>query len=439
MVALAVGAFAIGTAEFVMMGVLPQAAAELGVSIPTAGNLISGYALGVVVGAPALTLLGARLSRKTMLVLTMGMFTAGNALFALAPNAGLGMLFRFLSGLPHGAFFGAGAVAAATMVAPGRKAKAVSMMFMGLTLANVVGVPLGTLLGQQFGWRATFAVVAAIGLAGVAAIVRLVPEQGRPAPGQSTVRDQVAVFRSPQVWLALAIVTFGLGGTFSVLSYLTPILTDVSGYSSTSVTLLLALAGLGMTVGNYLGGRIADKAVMPGVYTALVGVAAVLGLFTFTSGNKVTAAVTVFAIGVVGFMVAPIMQALVMEKAEGAPSLVSAALQSAFNIANSIGAYAGGLVIAHGLGLLAPNLVGVALAGVGMVLAVTMTGLDRKRAAVATADQPVEEPADEPVDELADEPVDELVDEPVEGLVPELVEELRPAERPAAMPQPVAA
>lgn len=378
LLALAVGAFGIGTAEFVMMGVLPQAAAELGVSIPTAGHLITGYALGVVVGAPALTILGARLPRKTMLVMTMGLFTAGNALFALAPSAGVGVALRFLAGLPHGAFFGAAAVAAAGLAGTGSRAKAVSMMFMGLTLANVVGVPLGTLLGQQFGWRATFAVVAAIGVVAVAAIVRLVPDQGRPEPGQSAVLDQLAAFRSPQVWLALAIVTFGLGGTFACLSYLTPILTDVSGYSPTAVTLLLALAGLGMTVGNYLGGWIADKALMPGVYAALIGIAVVLGLFTLTSGNKVAAAVSVFAIGAVGFMVAPIMQALVMDKAGGQASLVSAALQSAFNVANSIGAYAGGLVIAHGLGLLSPNLVGVLLSVVGLALALVTSGLDRK-------------------------------------------------------------
>lgn len=378
LLALAVGAFGIGTAEFVMMGVLPQAAAELGVSIPTAGHLITGYALGVVVGAPALTILGARLPRKTMLVMTMGLFTAGNALFALAPSAGVGVALRFLAGLPHGAFFGAAAVAAAGLAGTGSRAKAVSMMFMGLTLANVVGVPLGTLLGQQFGWRATFAVVAAIGVVAVAAIVRLVPDQGRPESGQSAVLDQLAAFRSPQVWLALAIVTFGLGGTFACLSYLTPILTDVSGYSPTAVTLLLALAGLGMTVGNYLGGWIADKALMPGVYAALIGIAVVLGLFTLTSGNKVAAAVSVFAIGAVGFMVAPIMQALVMDKAGGQASLVSAALQSAFNVANSIGAYAGGLVIAHGLGLLSPNLVGVLLSVVGLALALVTSGLDRK-------------------------------------------------------------
>lgn len=377
LLALAIGAFGIGTTEFVMMGVLPQAAADLGVSIPTAGNLISGYALGVVVGAPTLTIMGARLPRKTMLMVTMSLFTVGNLLFALSPSVGVGTAFRFLAGLPHGAFFGAGAVVAASLVGEGSRAKAVSMMFMGLTMANVVGVPLGTLLGQQLGWRATFAVVAAIGVVAVAAIARLVPNHGRPAPEHSSLLGQLTAFRHPQVWLALAIVTFGLGGTFACLSYLTPVLTNVTGYSSTGVTLLLALAGLGMTLGNLLGGRLADKALMPGLYTALIGLAAVLGAFTITSGDKVAAAVTVFLIGVAGFMVAPIMQALVMAKAGGTPSLVSAAVQSAFNIANSIGAYMGGLVIAHGLGLLSPNLVGSVLTVLGLMLAVVSGTLNR--------------------------------------------------------------
>lgn len=377
LLALAAGAFGIGTAEFVMMGVLPQAAADLGISIPAAGNLISGYALGVVVGAPTLTLLGTRLSKKTMLITTMSLFTAGNLLFALTPTAQLGIVFRFLTGLPHGAFFGAGAVVAASLVGKGHRAKAVSMMFMGLTLANVVGVPLGTLLGQQLGWRATFTVVAAVGLVAVAAIAKLVPAQGKPEPGQESVRAQFAAFRSPQVWLALAIVTFGLGGSFACLSYLTPVLTDVSDFAPSGVTLLLALAGLGMTVGNFLGGRLADKAMMPGLYAALIGLAAVLGVFTVTSGEKITAAATVFLIGMVGFMVAPIMQSLVMDKAGGTPTLVSAAVQSAFNIANSIGATLGGLAIAHGFGLLGPSLVGSVLSLVGLALAMFMGSLQR--------------------------------------------------------------
>jgi len=375
LLALAIGAFGIGTTEFVMMGVLPQAAADFGVDIPTAGYLISAYALGVVVGAPLLTAVAVRLPRKTMLLAMMGLFTLGNALFALSPNQEFGVAFRFLAGLPHGAFFGAGAVVASSLVGPGQRAKAVSMMFLGLTLANVIGVPLGTLLGQQVGWRATFGVVAVIGLVAAAAIAKLVPHQGRPALVR--LRTELGAFRRPQVLLALAIVMFGFGGVFACLSYITPMLTDVAGYSPSSVTLLLSLAGVGMTIGNLLGGWVADRALMPGLYAALLALACVLGIFTITAQGKVGAAITIFFVGVAGFMIGPMMQARIMEKAGGTPSLVSAAVQSAFNIANSIGAYLGGLVIAGGLGLVAPNWVGALLAVFGLSLAIVSGTLDR--------------------------------------------------------------
>lgn len=377
LLALAIGAFGIGTTEFVMMGVLPQAAADFGVSIPSAGYLITGYALGVVVGAPLLTAAAVRLPRKTVLLAMMGLFTLGNLLFALSPNQEFGVLFRFLAGLPHGAFFGAGAVVASSLVEPGKKAKAVSMMFLGLTLANVVGVPLGTLLGQQVGWRATFGVVALIGLVAITAIARLVPHQGRPT--QPSLRGELGAFRRPQVWLALAIVTFGLGGLFASLSYVTPMLTDVAGYAPRDVTLLLSLAGVGMTVGNLLGGRLADRALMPGLYIALIGLAAVLSLFTVTAHSKAGAAITIFAVGVAGFMAGPMMQTRIMQKAGGAPSLVSAAVQSAFNIANSIGAYLGGVVIAGGLGLVAPNWIGATLSIAGLSIAIVSGSLDRRQ------------------------------------------------------------
>ncbi|WP_340684667.1 MFS transporter [Amycolatopsis coloradensis] len=383
LLALAIGAFGIGTTEFVMMGVLPEAAADFGVSIPSAGYLISGYALGVVVGAPLLTAAAVRLPRKTMLLAMMGLFTLGNALFALSPNQEFGVAFRFLAGLPHGAFFGAGAVVASSLAKPGERAKAVSMMFMGLTLANVVGVPLGTLLGQKVGWRATFGVVAVIGLLAMAAIAKLVPHQGKPV--EPSLRGELGAFRRPQVWLALAIVTFGLGGVFACLSYIAPMLTDVTGYSPSDVTLLLSLAGVGMTIGNYLGGRLADKALMPSLYVSLIGLASVLAIFTFTANGKVGAAVTIFFVGLAGFMIGPMMQARIMEKAGGTPSLVSAAVQSAFNIANSIGAYLGGLVIAGGLGLVAPNWVGASLAVLGLSLAVVSGGMDRREARLAPA------------------------------------------------------
>ena len=380
LLALAVGAFGIGTTEFVMMGVLPLTAADFHIDIPSAGYFISAYALGVVIGAPLLTAVAVRLPRKTMLLAMMGLFTVGNALFALSPNQDFGIAFRFLAGLPHGAFFGAGAVVASSLAQPGQRAKAVSMMFMGLTLANVIGVPLGTLLGQQVGWRATFGVVAVIGLLAIAAIAKLVPHQGRPA--DPSIRGELGAFRRPQVWLALAIVMFGLGGVFACMSYIAPMLTDVAGYSPANVTVLLSLAGVGMTIGNYLGGRLADKALMPSLYVALLALATVLAIFTVTAQGKVGAAVTIFFVGVAGFMIGPMMQARIMEKAGGTPSLVSAAVQSAFNIANSIGAYLGGLVIAGGLGLLAPNWVGALLAVLGVSIAAVSGLLDRREARV---------------------------------------------------------
>ncbi|WP_024876235.1 MFS transporter [Saccharomonospora piscinae] len=382
LLALAIGAFGIGTTEFVMMGVLPEVARDLGISIPAAGNFITAYALGVVVGAPALTAVAVRLSRKTMLLSMMGVFTISNALFAVSPTQEIGMLFRFVAGLPHGAFFGAGAVVAATLVGPQRRAKAVSMMFLGLTLANVIGVPGGTFLGQQFGWRATFGVVALIGVVALAAITKLVPRQHHIP--RSSLRGELGAFRKPQVWFALAIVTFGLGGGFASLSYVSPMLTEVSGYDATSVTLLLSLAGLGMTVGNVLGGRLADRFPLPGLFGAMTALAVVLLTFTVTADSKIGAAVTLFLVGMTSFMVGPMMQARIMEKAGGAQSMVSAAVQSAFNIANSIGAYLGGLAIAGGFGLVSPNVVGAMLAVVGLALTVASTVFDRKRTPAAT-------------------------------------------------------
>ncbi|OQO91161.1 MFS transporter [Saccharomonospora piscinae] len=382
LLALAIGAFGIGTTEFVMMGVLPEVARDLGISIPAAGNFITAYALGVVVGAPALTAVAVRLSRKTMLLSMMGVFTISNALFAISPTQEIGMLFRFVAGLPHGAFFGAGAVVAATLVGPQRRAKAVSMMFLGLTLANVIGVPGGTFLGQQFGWRATFGVVALIGVVALAAITKLVPRQHHIP--RSSLRGELGAFRKPQVWFALAIVTFGLGGGFASLSYVSPMLTEVSGYDATSVTLLLSLAGLGMTVGNVLGGRLADRFPLPGLFGAMTALAVVLLTFTVTADSKIGAAVTLFLVGMTSFMVGPMMQARIMEKAGGAQSMVSAAVQSAFNIANSIGAYLGGLAIAGGFGLVSPNVVGAMLAVVGLALTVASTVFDRKRTPAAT-------------------------------------------------------
>lgn len=378
LLALAVAAFGIGTTEFVMMGVLPEVATAFGVDIPTAGNLITAYAVGVVIGAPLITATCARMGRKTLLRAMMALFVVGNALFALSPNLQLGVLFRFVAGLPHGAFFGAGAIVAAGLVDEKRKARAIARMFVGLTLANVVGVPLGTMLGQRVGWRATFVVVALIGVVALVAIQLLVPDM--PQPKGAGFRSELAAFRRPQVWLALAIVTFGLGGTFATMSYIAPMLTDVSGFAPSSVTPLLALAGIGMTAGVLVGGRLADRALMPGMYASLALLGVVLGLFTLTANSKLGAMVTLMAIGFAGFLIGPMVQTRVMQKAGGSPSMVSAAVQSGFNVANSIGAYLGGMVIAGGFGLLAPNVVGALLSAIGLALAVLSGTMDRREA-----------------------------------------------------------
>ncbi|MEU6062899.1 MFS transporter, partial [Streptomyces sp. NPDC047097] len=340
LLALALGAFGIGTTEFVIVGLLPEVAADFSVSVPGAGLLVTGYALGVVAGAPLMTALGARLPRKTMLVLLMGVFIAGNLLCALAPTYGLLMTGRLVAALTHGAFFGIGSVVAANLVAPDKKAGAIALMFIGLTIANVIGVPLGTLLGQQFGWRSTFWSVTALGVVGILGIIALVPPQPRDNSGG--LRSELAVFRRPQVWLALAMTTLGFGGVFASFTYLAPMMTGVAGFSSGSVAWLLVLFGVGLCVGNLLGGKLADRRLMPSLYVILGLLALVLLAFVFTAHAPLPAAVTIAVFGVVGFATVPPLQMRVMQKAEGAPALASAANIAAFNLGNAIGAWLGG-------------------------------------------------------------------------------------------------
>ncbi|HEY3681924.1 MAG TPA: MFS transporter [Streptosporangiaceae bacterium] len=377
LLALAISAFGIGTTEFVIMGLLPQVASGFGVSIPAAGHLITGYALGVVVGAPLLTALATKLPRKAMLISLMGLFTAGNLASAFAPSFDLLLAARIVSALPHGAFFGVGAVVATELAAPERRARAMSLMFAGLTVANVVGVPMSTMLGQALGWRATFVAVAAIGALSMAVLAALVPSVARPK-GVS-LRSEVRTFRSPQVWLSLFVVMFGFGGTFAAYSYIAPMMTDVAGFGPEMVTVLLALYGLGLTAGNLIGGYLADRGtLMPGIYAALVGVIAVLVAFTLTVHVQALAALTVFALGAAGFVAVPMLQTRIMDKAQGAPTLAAAAIQSAFNIANAVGAYLGGMVIGAGLGYTSVDWVGATLAASGLALALSSGLLDRR-------------------------------------------------------------
>ncbi|MFF8263628.1 MFS transporter [Streptomyces virginiae] len=379
LLALAVGAFGIGTTEFVIMGLLPEVASDYGVSIPTAGFLVTGYALGVVLGAPLMTVLGTRIPRKRMLMLLMGLFIAGNVLSALAPTFGMMLSGRVVASLAHGAFFGIGAVVAAELVAPEKKAGAIAMMFTGLTVANVVGVPLGTLVGQTVGWRVTFMVVAALGAAGLLGIARLVPDLPRPEGGVR-IRRELAAFRNVQVLLAMAMTVLGFGGVFAAITYITPMMTHVAGFADSSVTWLLVLFGLGMVAGNLIGGRYADRALMPMLYVSLGALAVTLAVFTLTAHTKAGAAVTVVLIGALGFATVPPLQKRVLDQAAGAPTLASAVNIGAFNLGNALAAWLGGLVIAAGLGWTAPNWVGAALAASALALALLSGALERRTA-----------------------------------------------------------
>ncbi|ROR44143.1 MFS transporter [Kitasatospora cineracea] len=383
LLALAIGAFGIGTTEFVIMGLLPEVASDFGVGIPTAGLLVTGYAAGVVVGAPLMTVLGTRISRKRMLMLLMVLFTAGNLLSALAPGFGVMLAGRIVASLAHGAFFGIGSVVAAELVAPEKKAGAIATMFTGLTVANIVGVPLGTFIGQQIGWRTTFAAVAALGVVGLLGIARLVPELPRPAGAH--LRRELAAFRNAQVVLAMGMTVLGFGGVFAAITYIKPMMTEVAGFSEGSVTWLLVLLGVGMFLGNLLGGRFADRRLMPMLFTTLGGLTAVLALFTVTAHNEATAAVTLLLIGALGFATVPPLQKRVLDQAHGAPTLASAVNIGAFNLGNALAAWLGGAVITAGLGYTAPNWVGALLAGSALVLALVSAGLERRAKAAPAA------------------------------------------------------
>ncbi|MFI9506423.1 MFS transporter [Nocardia sp. NPDC052566] len=375
LLALALGAFGIGTTEFVIVGLLPDIADTYAVSIPTAGLLVTGYALGVLAGAPVMTGLGTRVSRKRMLLGALLLLIAGNVLSAAAPTFGLMLTGRVVASLAHGAFFGIGSVVAGNLVSPDKRASAISMMFTGLAVATIVGVPLGTLLGQQFGWRLTFLLVALVGLIGFAGVAALVPEQ--PAPQNARLRNEIAALANPQVLLAMAMTVLGFGGVFAAITYLAPMMTEVTGYAESSITWLLVLFGLGFFLGNLIGGKFADRHPMPMLYASLSGLAVMLAVFTVTAHNKVAAAITVVLIGALGFATVPSLQKRVLDHAAGAPTLASALNIGAFNLGNAISAWLGGVVIAAGFGYTSPNWVGFGLVLVSVVLAVISGALER--------------------------------------------------------------
>ncbi|MET7461683.1 MFS transporter [Nonomuraea sp. NPDC005501] len=364
--ALAISAFGIGTTEFIINGLLPDLATDFGVTIPTAGLLVSGYALGVAVGGPPLTMLGGRLPRKTMLLALMVLFIAGNLLSALAPSYGVLMIGRVLAAFAHGAYFGVGSVVAAELVAPQKRASAIALMFTGLTLANVAGVPLGTWIGQGFGWRATFWLVVAIGVAGLAGVLALVPRRPRPEGG---VLRELATFRSGGVWLALAMTVFGFAPVFAVITFVAPMMTGVGGFSAGAVPVVMALFGVGLVVGNLVGGRLADRAVMPAIYGSVALLTVLAVALALVARNQIAFMVVITLFGLAGFATVPPLQTRVLDAAAGAPTLASAANIGAFNVGNAIGSFAAGLTIDAGLGYVAPAWTAALLGVAGLAVA----------------------------------------------------------------------
>ncbi|MFD4600979.1 MFS transporter [Streptomyces sp. NPDC058464] len=364
LIALALGGFGIGLTEFLVAGLLPQVASDFAVSEATAGRLISGYALSVAVGAVALTAATARLPRKQVLVGLLALFVVGNLLSAIAPTFSVMLLGRIVAALCHGSFFGIGSLVASGLVAPERKSRAVAVMFAGLTLANVLGVPFGALVGERWGWRAAFWAVTAIGVLTLAGIVALVPGRAGPVPEGGALgglRVQFRAFRSAQVWLTLAATALGYGGMFGAFSYIAYTFTEVGGFSPDDVAWLLMVYGVGLVVGNLVGGRAADRDRDRALVLALLGLAVTLGLFGLLAGNAVASVVLVFLMGVAGFAAVPGMITRVTDAAHGA-ALAASANVSASNVGNALGAWLGGLAITAGLGYTAPLYTGAALA-----------------------------------------------------------------------------
>ena len=365
-IALALGGFGIGTTEFVAMGLLPNIAGTLGISEPTAGHVISAYALGVVVGAPLIAALTARVPRRTLLIGLMVAFTVGNLVTVLAPSYGLLMAARFVAGLPHGAYFGVAALVAAHLAGPRDRAKAVGKVMLGLSVANVAGVPMATWLGESLGWRSAFALVVVIGLATIVALMRSLP----PLADMRVTNPmtELGALARPQVWFTLLIGVVGFGGMFAYYTYLNSALTTVAGVPVSLVPVAMMLFGLGMVSGNIVGGILADRSVPFGILAGLIATSVSLALFALTLQNAWAAMILSYAIGLSGASTIPALQTRLMDVADDAQTLAAALNHSALNIANATGAWLGGLVIAAGHGYRAPSMMGAGLAVAGIAV-----------------------------------------------------------------------
>ncbi|AOJ40161.1 arabinose transporter permease [Burkholderia lata] len=387
--ALALSAFAIGTTEFVIMGILPDVARSLSVSIPSAGLLVSGYALGVAVGAPLLAVLTSRMRRKWALLLLMGIFIVGNILCAVAPGYTSLMIARVVTSFAHGSFFGIGSVVAASLVPQDKRASAVALMFTGLALANVLGVPLGTFIGQMLGWRAAFWSVAGAGVLAALALVALVPNTHEAQ--SASLAHEVGVLKHPQVWLALLMTVLGFGGMFVVFTYITPVLEQASGFAPSGVTKILVLFGIGLAIGNALGGKLADRGVMRTLTGVFVVLVAIMVMFSRTMHHPVASVLTIFVWGVAAFATVPGLQMRVLSKAASAPNLASTLNIGAFNVGNAMGAWLGGMALSHGHALDTLPLVAAAVTLLAIAVTAFASRLDRRE--TAQANHPARFPA----------------------------------------------
>ncbi|WP_025761840.1 MFS transporter [Dyadobacter tibetensis] len=375
--ALAIGAFALGMTEFVMMGILPDMAIALEITIPEAGHLISAYALGVVIGAPVLTIYLQNKPPRTALLILATWIMLGNAMAALAIGYKSMLLLRFVAGIPHGAYFGIGAVVAGRLAEKGKIAQAVAYMFTGLTIANIVGVPAGTYIGHEFDWRITFGIVGLIGLLTLFGIRFWLPEMKARKSGN--IRSDFAIFRQWDLQLILMIAIIGTGGFFAWYSYIAPLFTEVGGFDAGSVTYLMVLAGLGMTVGNVLGGKLSDWLNPLKATIILLGaMALVLGMMIFVAESKILVMLMTPVIGAVAFAVVSPVQILIMEASQKAEMLGSSIGPAAMNVGNALGAYLAGLPIAWGYGFTSPEWVGAGLALLGLCISLILQ--NRKRA-----------------------------------------------------------
>jgi DHA1 family inner membrane transport protein len=375
-VALAIGGFAIGTTEFVTMGLLPDIADDVHASIPSAGHVISAYALGVVVGAPVIAALGARLPRRALAVALMTAFVVGNALTAVAPGYRTLVLARFVAGLPHGAYFGVASLIAAALVRPEIRGRAVSSVMLGLAVSNVVGVPAATWLGQHLGWRSAYWAVVAIGALTVLAVLAVVPVV--PGRAEATIRSELGALRRPQVLLTLMFGIVGFGGMFALYSYIAPLFTDVAGASAGFVPVALLVFGAGMIVGTALAGRLADRALFPSLLGAVVAMGVFLLAVVAVAGRTGTLLAAAFLVATSSSVLAVCLQLRLMEVAGEAQMLGAALNHSALNLANALGAWLGGLVIAAGYGYRAPSALGAGLSAVGLLFLLASAVLRRR-------------------------------------------------------------